>query len=388
MFIKEEKIVDAFYGEYKSGLLGKKNKVTLFVYEKHIEGKAARYYDRKFHECTCEFVYEHIKSIEIKFIEGDKCIVIEYVNTSCVVSANTITVYFPNVVNAEEAVEYIEKVRKNTNDAIEIRKKQELERKEKKLLEEQRYQEECKQYFKKCYDFHITANANPYYELQNDELFFACIYIDKKKSLNFLRIDGMNQEESNAYIPFEKIHYYEKAGSIHYTTDINGSYSSFGGRIVGGNVSKKATLLGGVLLGPMGMAAGAVLSHKPVNVEIPQNSFELSSEVQKIDDRSVILNYFSDNKQQYIDIELPADIYNFLQTHLSEKKYGIVLEIEKKNAVKSHEQQLLTQNTVNAISDNNSAFEEKVKKLKFMYDNGVLTDEEFATEKKKLLSQL
>lgn len=393
MFAREEKMVDAFYGEYKNGILGKKNKVVLYAYEKHIEGKAVRYYEGKFHEYDFEIAYEHIKTVEVKYIEGNKCIEIEYVvnrdNSFSIVSTNVVTVYFPNITNTEEAIKCIEKVRENIIDALEIKKQQELERKEQKRLEEQQHKEECIQYFEKCYDFHITANGNPYYELQNDELFFACIYIDKQKNLNFLRIDGMNQEESNAYIPFEKIHYYEKAGSIHYTTDLNSSYSSFGGRIVGGNISKKATLLGGVLLGPMGMAAGAVLSHKPMNVEMPQNSFEISSEVHKIDDRSVILNYFSDNRQQYIDIELPADIYNFLQTHLSEKKYGIVLEIEKKNAVKLHEQQVLEQSTVNTISDNNTdAFEGKVKKLKFMYDNGLLTDEEFAAEKKKLLSQL
>ena len=393
MFAREEKMVDAFYGEYKNGILGKKNKVVLYAYEKHIEGKAVRYYEGKFHEYDFEIAYEHIKTVEVKYIEGNKCIEIEYVvnrdNSFSIVSTNAVTVYFPNITNTEEAIKCIEKVRKNINDALEIKKQQELERKEQKRLEEQQHKEECIQYFKKCYDFHITANGNPYYELQNDELFFSCIYIDKQKNLNFLRIDGMNQEECNAYIPFEKIHYYEKAGSIHYTTDINSSYSSFGGRIVGGNISKKATLLGGVLLGPMGMAAGAVLSHKPMNVEMPQNSFEISSEVHEIDDRSVILNYFSDNRQQYIDIELPADIYNFLQTHLSEKKYGIVLEIEKKNAVKLHEQQVLERSTVNTISDNNTdAFEGKIKKLKFMYDNGLLTDEEFAAEKKKLLSQL
>lgn len=394
MHTNEEKMIDAFYGEYKNGILGKKNKVTLYAYEKHIEGMAAGYRDGKFYEYDYELAYEHIKTIEVKSIEGNKCLEIEFRDNgfSVVSTKNDITIYFPNIANIENAIECIEKARKTVNDALEIKKQQKVKREEQKKLEVQQHKEECREYFQKCYDFHITAKGNPYYELQNDELFFACIYIDKQKNLNFLRIDGMNQEESNACIPFEKIHYYEKAGTIHYTTDINGTYSSFGGRITGGNVSKKATLLGGMLLGPMGMVAGAVLSHKPMNVEMPQNSFDISSEVQKIDDRSVILNYFSDNRQQYIDIELPADIYNFLQTHLTEKKYGIVLEIEKKNAVKQHEQneqQILTQNTTSMISDNNTnTFESKVKKLKLMYDNGLLTEEEFATEKKKLLSQL
>ena len=83
---------------------------------------------------------------------------------------------------------------------------------------------------------------------------------------------------------------------------------------------------------------------------------------------------------------LPADIYNFLQTHLSGKKYSIVLAIEKKNAVKEHEeneQQILPPNTTSMISDNNTdTFESKVRKLKLMHDNGLLTEEEFAIEKR------
>lgn len=395
MYGREEKLIDVFNGEYKNGILGKKNKVTLYVYEKHIEGKGAGYWDGKFHEYDCKSGYEYIKTVGEKDINGSECIAIEYManqeNGLFVTASNTITVYFPNLENRETVVGCIERIRKDVNEALKIKKQQEWERKARRQIEEQQYKEECSQFFSKCYDFHIAANGNPYYELQNDDLFLACIYIDRQKNLNFLRIDGMNQEESNAYIPYEKIHYYEKAGSIHYITDINGTYTSFGGRITGGSVSKKAALLGGILLGPMGMAAGAVLTHNPKDIEMPQDSFEISSEVREIDDRSVILNYFSDNRQQYIDIELPADIYNFLQTHLSEKKYGIVLEIEKKNALKQHEdeQKRISQNTAGEICDSSSdAFESKVRKLKFMYDSGLLTEEEFAAEKRKLLSQL
>lgn len=165
-------------------------------------------------------------------------------------------------------------------------------------------------------------------EIRNLEL--ACIYIDKNKGLNFLGIDGNVLEDNNANIPFEKIHYYEKAGSIHYTTAINASNSSFGGSITGATISKTGTLIGGLLFGTMGMAAGAVLTHKPQKINLPETKFEITSETKTIDDRSVILNFYSDVKKQYIDIELPADIYNFLQTHLAEKKYDIVLEMEKK----------------------------------------------------------
>ena len=267
---------------------------------------------------------------------------------------------------------------------------------QRKLEEEQRKQEEIKKreqsekFYADCYEFHITKDDNPYYELQREELIFACIYIDKNKNFNFLKLDGNNKEESNACIPYDKLHYYEKAGSIHYTTSINGKASSFGGSINGATISKFGTILNGVLFGPMGLAMGAVASYKPQTITLPENSFEMSSETKTIDDRSVILNFFSDAKRQYIDIELPADIYNFLQTHYPEKKYDIVLELEKENIVKEQKQLIPMQENQRQLPEQNDmeAFGNRIKKLKMMYDNGLLSDEEFAREKAKLLEQI
>lgn len=83
----------------------------------------------------------------------------------------------------------------------------------------------------------------------------------------------------------------------------------------------------------MGMAVGTALTYKPAEQKAVNTSFSIDSDIKKIDDRSVILNFYSDIKKQYIDIELPQDIYNFLQTNLPEKKYGIVDELEKKTVV-------------------------------------------------------
>lgn len=220
-------------------------------------------------------------------------------------------------------------------------------------------------------------------------------YIDKNKSLNLLKIDGFSQGESNACIPYDKIHYYEKAGSVHYTSDIKGEYSNFGGSFTGATVSTAASIVGGLLFGPMGMAAGALLTHKPAGTLRPgSSSFKVSSQPHKVDDRSVILNYYSDTKQQFMDIELPADIYNFLQTHLSERKYGIVLELEKNRAVMAHGENRMPQiegqelKKIETAADDAQQFEVKVKKLKILYENGILSEEEFANEKNKILNEL
>ena len=68
----------------------------------------------------------------------------------------------------------------------------------------------------------------------------------------------------------------------------------------------------------MGMTFGAALTYKPSVQEPVHTSFSIDSDIQKIDDRSVLLNFYSDAKKQYIDIELPQDLYNFFQTYLPE----------------------------------------------------------------------
>lgn len=210
--------------------------------------------------------------------------------------------------------------------------------------------------------------------------------------MNFLKIDGYRKEESNAYIPYDKIHYYEKAGNVYYTSSINGQYSNYGGSFTSSTISKGAAVLGGLLFGTMGLAAGALLTHKPAEIEMPNQEFNISSEDHKIDDRSVILNYYSEVKRQYMDVELPMDIYNFLQTYLPEKKYSIVIEIEKKNAVENQENSVASIETkvTEQITQKSGmeAFENKIKKLKMMYDNGILTEEEFIKEKKSILSEI
>lgn len=102
-------------------------------------------------------------------------------------------------------------------------------------------------------------------------------------------------------------------------------------------------------------------------------------------------------KKQYIDIELPSDIYNFLQTYLPEKKQNIVLELEKKAiieqellGVESEEKRKLEVKKQQGVDANDSieAFKLKVDKLKMMKDADLLTVEEFNIEKAKLLEML
>lgn len=377
----------SYYGEFKNGgLLGKKNKVALHVYEKYVRGNCAKLINDSFHMTEFYIEYKYIIKMDKRIKDGMECLVMACADKNSIVQGAKFEIYFPNLEKIDNAMECIQQ---NINE-IKAEAQKKREREERRELEEKQKKELCEKFYSDCYEFHISKDDNPYYELQSSDLMFACIYVDKSKNLNFLKIDGNCKEENNAYISYDKIHYYERAGSIHYTTDINGKFSSFGGSVTGSTISKSGTILGGLFFGPMGMAAGAVLTHKPQNITMPENSVELTSETKAIDDRSVILNFFSDAKRQYIDIELPADIYNFLQTHYPEKKYDIVLEVEKETVVKEQKQITTTQENSEQITDKNdmSTFESKVKKLKLMYDNGLLSDEEFAREKARLLEEI
>lgn len=390
-----EQFIESFYGEIKTGLR-KKDKITLYINTFTIDGIGATLLGNKNNTYPYKVKIENIKRITDEVIDGNNCLIIEYLNDKVIVGNPICTLILPNLKKASEAKMLLSSMTEEI-----LKAKYEKEENEKQQQQTQmeiiiKHQEECQKYFDDCFDFHIKDQSNPYYELVNDSLLFACIYIDKSSNINILKIDGNNKEESNATIPYEKIHYYDTAGNIHYTTDVNGGYSSLGGSITGDTFSKGATILGTLLFGMMGMVGGALLTHKAAKTELPSTNFNISSNVQKVDDRSVILNYYSDIKKQYIDVEFSDDIYNFFQTHLPHKKYSIVLEIEKQQALdkektnfKDRELEITTQNQF-AITqeDHLDEFALKVKKLKTMYDMGILTEEEFDIEKKRILSQL
>lgn len=394
-----------FYGEYRKGVLRKKYSISLIVYETYLIGTGFRVFDKELTEEAFTFNTDlkNIKKISSTKIKGDEMLQLEYYGNSLIVERIECTVVFPGIKEIEKIIQLVtelkEKVDKKSLE--ELRSEQEEKQKKEQVI--RRTEKEAKQFFDACYQFHILNEQRPFYELHRSEVTFAGIYLDQDRNLNFLKIDGRNQEEMNTMIVFDHIHYYERAGAIHYVAETHGGYKSFGGSISGATFSEATALLGGLLFGSMGMIGGALLSYQPSRMTFPTTTFKIDSAEKQIDDRSVILNYYSDQKKQYIDIELPANSYNFLQTYLPEKKYGIVSELEKRSAIHQFSDQIergeyltapseykkIEQNAkTERIEDTMDTFERKVKKLKIMLDNGVLTQEEFEVEKRRLLDEL
>lgn len=268
-----EKEIDSYLGEYKKGLLGKKYSQKLIAYPSHFEGVGVLVDNGEINSETTSF---HVGYAEIKDVyemeNGDTGIVIEYFVDSIVKKNATIHIAVLGITDRKKWIELLKKLR---DDALEKSRKAELlnqekEEQERKLLEER--EKEASQFYLDCYNFHIH-DETPCYELYQDTNRIAVIYIGEDRSLNFLKIDGYSKEESNGMIPFDKIHYYEKAGDIHYVAEIQGAYSSYGGSVTGGKFLKLAAVGGGLLFGMMGMTAGALLTYEPIKAERPFSNF-------------------------------------------------------------------------------------------------------------------
>ena len=392
---KNEKCEFCYSSEYKISFR-KKSLMVLAIYGSFIDCKGFYYENGNITETDSQVIikYEMLDDVRIERIQNKDWLIISY-HYETYMSSNkkgTVAFYYEGDVNVvKESV-----VNSKDQYLDQKRKKLDSQRKFEQKMQEKAMQieNEATQFYQNCCDFHIKEQT-PFFEFESEKNKIALIYVGNDKSLNFLYIDGYKKIENHGLISYKDIHYYEKAGNVHYLSEINGTYNSFGGSFTGGNFSKLATVAGGLIFGAMGMAAGAMLSYKPAKMEPTKTTFDISSETHKIDDRNVILNFYSESKKQFVDLELPQNIYNFLQTYLPEKKYDVVLELEKAAIVQSS---VDIKSALNApqeqpklpATEENSMvlFKQKVQKLKLMYDAGLLTDDEFKEERAKLLNSI
>lgn len=395
-----EEVIDNCYEEYKRGLFGKKYTISLLLYPSHIEGKAIELYEDEWPNSSTEFhlSFNVIEKVYEDKMSDENCLCIDFKKNS-IIGFSHQTMFFPGIKKIDKWIHQITTARNQYIEALNNKQQLKVESQERRRQLEIEMEEKALKFYKDCYSFHIKENT-PTYLLFEEKNRTAVIYIGEDKSINFLKIDGYGQEESNGVIQYQNIHYYEKAGDVHYATDIHGQYTNFGGSVTGGNFSKLAAVGGGLLFGVMGMALGATLTYEPIELKNAETRFQIDSDIKKIDDRSVILNFYSDMKKQYVDIELPQDIFNFLQTYLPEKKYGIVNELEKKTAV-HQSADLIESGSLFKVSigqasnrietksnDSTEDFANKIKKLKMMKEAGLLSDKEFAEQKAKLIDSI
>lgn len=336
------------------------------------------------------FLSENIKNVEKCTYKGANAVSVSGIDEA----NNSITIYLPGLdyeeIKKEVATNKANKELARKNE--ETRKRERIEREKQIEIEKQEREAAKKDYYKKNY-LSIKEQL-PVYLFEETPDHVTYLAIDESKNIVFRSIDKEKLECVESVIEYKDIHYYEKAGTIHYVSNIDFSepIQSFAGSFVPAKVKLTPAVVGGLLFGPMGLAIGAMSGYKPAHFqEKDLNKVVLKSGVQTIDDRSVILNYYAGKHKQYMDVELPQDIYNFLQTHLAEKKYDIVLSVEKKTYGGT---EISNTNTSDTMRIDTSAkmslddFEVAVKKLKIMFDNGLITEEEFMKKKTDFLNSI
>lgn len=379
MFVKYNNIyVD------KNGLFNStKYEISLTLLDNSLKGDAFKGYVYK----HFSFNYSNLSNYEECTFKNSQALKLEFttkVNNN--IWTDIYILPFDSKYSITDIIDSIKEYKNNYD--IEQAKIQELQNKRmKQQLEKEAKEKEriasIQNYFSNVYNFHIDKHT-PVYIINKDKTNCFAIYISNDNNINFLVIDAESETEIHTVITYNEIHYYEKAGAVYYATNINAHYKgsqSFGGSFAGAKISKSAVALGGLLLGQMGMAIGALSSYKPATYTPPTyipSQLNISSEITKIDERSVILNYYSEQHKQYIDIELPQDIYNFLQTYLPDKKYPIVIEKEKQNAISNNA----------PTNAQESTTVQRLQKLKQLYEMELITESEYAERKKEILAEI
>lgn len=158
-------------------------------------------------------------------------------------------------------------------------------------------------------------------------------------------------------IKISNIKYYRITGDKYVTTEVTG-----GG---GGGSSIKGAVMGGIIAGEAGAIIG---SRKPIE------SVKSNSAVH--DEQNVLI--YSDDLTQVLKFN--SNIYKILLDIFPEKEYGSVI-----NTI----QQAPTPQQLSAITDNsNTDIKSKLKELKSMFEEDLITEEEYNSKRQELLGKM
>ena len=328
---QEQACLGHYVGAYRTrGLLAKTQECELFIYDEGVQGYGYRVTEGSAEGWwgVFDFSMEEIAQAVPCSVEGQEALQLICKQRS-VAGVRQVTITLPGLAGCVEAARQLEATRQAARH--EQRQRQEQEAEARRLAAEQQRQleKDREAFLQQAVEFHL-GDRPPTYLLTQEEHKLAAMFLDEQQGLHFVAVDATRLEERHGVIPYDKIHYYERAGAIHYVTEIQGQYANLGGSFTtsGWNWEEDYGF------GDMGMEPGGVMGDALTSVVLPSPSVSLRSKATRVDDRNVILNYYSDAHRQFMDIELPSDSYNFLQTHLPGKKYDIVLEVEKQAAVR------------------------------------------------------
>ena len=265
------KVLYNYNGEYKKGILGKK-KVSANLYEDYIEGTGVKYYVGDLKEVPFKLNISDIKKVEIKEINDNKCIQIEYISDEPDdKDKGTSKLLLPNVAKIDEAkkvlYDMVDKLfQEATQKAIMDRMKRE---KSKKFYEEK----------KASYGLN---ESNTYHSLKDRDMQYVGFNVEKS-AVAVIAIDGENQQDGKFSIAYDKVRYFGKLEKIDEKFD-----------------------------------AISQLEFDGVSIDISGMG-------------SIVLTYKNVNGK-YVALRLPGSVYDELEKAIPKKEYSLVIAEEKAEA--------------------------------------------------------
>ena len=267
----EGRVLYNYNGEYKKGLLGKK-KISATLYEDYIEGVGAEYYVGELREVPFKLNISDIKKVEIKEINDNKCIQIEYESEDEEErKKGNAKLLLPNVAKIEEA-------KKVLYDVVD---KVFQEATQKAILERTKREASKKFYTNKKESYGLNGDST-YSELIDKENQYVGFNADKS-AVSVIAIDGQNLQDGKFSIAYDKVRYFGKID------DVTEKYDAI-----------------------------SQLEFDGVSIDISGQG-------------SIVLTYKNVNGK-YVALKLPSNIYDELKKAIPNKEFSVVIEEERKEA--------------------------------------------------------
>lgn len=199
------------------------------------------------------------------------------------------------------------------------------------------------------YDFEAEIPQYLWIENNNLNMFPKAEYY-KNNETSAMRKPDVSKLQLKT-IPIESILYFEKIGELRKYTKVSGGGSSL-----------KGALAGYAIAGDVGAIIGSRESIK--------------TEVVSEDDRRVELIY-KNLKNEVVNLEFEHDAYNVLKKVLPSKELRKIVNLQ---SVQTHEDRL--------NKDHSPSAKEKLMQLSELKKEGLITEEDFLEQKKKILDLL
>ena len=267
----EGRVLYNYNGEYKKGLLGKK-KISAKLYEDYIEGVGAEYYVGELREVPFKLNITDIKKVEIKEINDNKCIQIEYESDKEEDrEKGNLKLLLPNVAKIDEA----KKVLYDLVDKV-------FQEATQKAILERTKREAAKKYYTDKKESYGLNGDNTYLALMDKDMQYVGFSADKS-AVSVIAIDGQNLQDGKFSIAYDKVRYFGKV------EDVTEKYDAIS------------------------------------QLEFDGVSIDISSQ------GNVVLTYKNVNGK-YVALKLPSEIYDELKKAIPNKEFSVVIEEERKEA--------------------------------------------------------